>query len=123
MRNVYFLGLKPWAEIPEYFNNFDVFYIPYNLNKYTVEGCFPVKYFEGLAAGLPTVVTNMPAYQGFNPDGYIAKTDDEFVEMIKRAYEEDNIEKQNMRKKIASENSWSGKVDKQLKLINEKFNK
>lgn len=123
MANVHFLGLKPWAEIPEYFNNFDVFFIPYNLNKYTVEGCFPVKYFEGLAAGLPTVVTNMPAYEGFDPDGYIAKSDDEFVEMIKRAYEEDNIDRQNARKKMAGENSWDGKVDKQLKLINEKLSK
>jgi glycosyltransferase involved in cell wall biosynthesis len=122
MKNVHFLGLKPWAEIPEYFNNFDVFYIPYNLNKYTVEGCFPIKYFEGLAAGLPTIVTNMPAYQGFDPDGYIAKTDDEFVSMIKRAVEEDSIEKQNVRKKMAAENSWTGKVDKQLKLISDKLN-
>lgn len=123
MSNVHFLGLKPWAEIPEYFNNFDVFFIPYNLNKYTVEGCFPIKYFEGLAAGLPTIVTNMPAYQGFDPDGYIAKSDEEFVKLIKKSYEEDNIEKQNVRKKMAAENSWDGKVTKQLKLIDEFFSK
>ncbi len=123
MPNAHFLGLKPWAEIPMYFNHFDVFFIPYNLNDYTVGGCFPVKYFEGLAAGLPTVVTNMPAYNGFDPDGYIAKTDEEFINMIERAYKEDSIEKQNIRKKMARENSWDGKVEKQIKLIDSWFNK
>lgn len=123
MANVFFLGLKPWVEIPAYFNHFDVFYIPYNLNKYTVEGCFPVKYFEGLAAGLPTVVTNMPAYEGFDPDGYIAKSDDEFVDLIKRAYEEDNMERQERRKEMAKQNSWDGKVEKQLNLINDALKK
>lgn len=117
MRNVHFLGLKPWEETPAYFNNFDIFFIPYNLNKAMVEGCFPIKYFEALAAGLPTVVTNMPAYHGFDPDGYVSKSDDEFVENIRRALKEDNRERQDKRKDLARHNSWDGKVDKQLRLI------
>jgi hypothetical protein len=63
----------------------------------------------------------MPAYEGFSPDGYIAKTDEGFVEMIERAYKEDSIEKQNIRKKLAGENSWDGKVEKQIKIINSYF--
>lgn len=122
MRNVHFLGLKPWEETPNYFSHFDAYFIPYNLNEYTVGGCFPVKYFEALAAGLPTVVTNMPAYEGFDPDGYVSKTDDDFIENLKRAIIEDSKSRIEARKALARMNSWAGKVEKQLKLIKKSLN-
>lgn len=121
MQNVYFLGLKPWEETPYYFNHFDSYFIPYNLNDYTVGGCFPVKYFEALAAGLPTVVTNLPAYEGFDPDGYVAKTDEEFIKLLKQSIDEDSKEREEKRRELARRNSWDGKVEKQLKLIKSKI--
>src|SRR3990167_6192368 len=117
LSNVHFLGMRKWELIPSYFAYFDAFFIPYNLNDYTVKGCFPVKYFEALAAGLPTVVTNMPAYEGFDVDGYVSVTDEDFIKNLKKAVEENSLEKIEARKKLASHNSWDGKVDKQLKLI------
>jgi len=39
-----------------------VFIIPYQINDYTVGGCFPVKFHDALSAGLPVVVTDLPAY-------------------------------------------------------------
>ncbi len=119
MKNVYFLGQKPWQETPNYFNNFDVYFIPYNLNEYTIKGCFPVKYFEALATGLPTVVTNMPAYFDYDVDGYVSKNDEEFIENIKKALDEDSSERIKKRKALARQNSYNGKVAKQLKVIDE----
>ncbi len=121
LSNVHFLGLRPWSTMPYYFAHFDAFFIPYNLNDYTVKGCFPVKYFEALAAGLPTIVTNLPAYEGFDVDGYVSKDDAGFVFNIERALQENSEEKINARKKLASQNSWDGKVNKQLMLINKSF--
>ena len=120
-KNVHFLGIKPWEKTPAYFAYFDAYFIPYNLNEYTVKGCFPIKYFEALAAGLPTLVTNMPAYEGFDPDGYVAKSDGEFVSNIERALKENSAEKISARKIMAHNNSWNGKVDKILNLIQGKF--
>lgn len=121
MKNVYFLGKKPWEEVTNYLNHFDVFFIPYNLNDYTIKGCFPVKYFEALATGLPTVVTNLPAYAEYDVDGYVSKDDDEFVKNIKKAVEEDSPERIKARKDLAKKNSWEGKVTNQLEIINEFF--
>jgi len=118
LKNIYFLGPKPWDETPNYFGSFDAYFIPYNLNDYTVKGCFPVKYFESLAAGLPTVVTNLPAYKNFDPDGFVSKTKDRFIKNIEIAIETDSEQKRSKRKDVARNNSWDGKVKKQLMLIN-----
>jgi|GEM_PF-582854 len=115
--NVQFLGEKPYEEMPWYFSQFDVYIIPYNLNEYTVGGCFPVKFFDALAAGLPTVVTNLPCYQDFFEVCYIAKDDDNFVRSIKIAVEENSAKKISQRQKIAQQNSWDNKVERMLSIL------
>ncbi len=122
MDNVHFLGMKPWEETPKYFNHFDAYFIPYHLEGYG-SGGFPVKYFEALSAGLPTIVTYLPAYKGFDPDGYVSNTAVEFIDNIKKGLDEDSQEKRQSRIDLAKQNSWDGKVDKQLALINEYFRK
>jgi glycosyltransferase involved in cell wall biosynthesis len=123
MHNVYFLGTKDYLEMPKYMAGFDVFIIPYQLNDYTVGGCFPVKFHEGLAAGLPVVVTNLPAYAPFADVCYVSKSYNEFSQNIRRAIEEDNDTKIKDRQRVAKENSWDGKVDKLLSIINSEFQK
>jgi len=117
--NVYFLETKPYEEIVKYVGGFDVAIIPYQINDYTVGGCFPVKFHEELAAGLPVVVTDLPAYTPFDSYCYISKSYNEFSQNIRRALEEDSPERIKERQKIAKENTWDGKVSKMLKLIRE----
>ncbi len=117
LQNVQLLGEKPYEEMPGYFSHFDIYIIPYNLNEYTVGGCFPVKFFDALAAGLPTVVTNLPCYQDFFNVCYIAKDDNDFVHLIKTAVEENSPEKILVRRKVAQENSWDNKVNRMLEII------
>lgn len=116
MNNVHFLGQRPWVSIPSYFAYFDVHFIPYNLNDYTL-GCHPIKYFESLAAGLPTVVTDLPACRLFDIDGYVSKDDETFIQNIKIGVEQNTPDKIARRKKLAYENTWDAKVDKILGLI------
>lgn len=115
--NIYFLGYKPFETIEKYFAGFDAYIIPYQLNDYTVGGCFPVKFHDALAAGLPTVVTNLPAYLPFSNVSYISKSYDDFSQNIQKALNEDNPEKITLRKEVAKENSWEGKVTKLLSYI------
>lgn len=117
--NVYFLGSKPYKILQNYVAGFDAFIIPYVLNDYTVGGCFPVKFHEGLAAGLPTIVTDLPAYLPFKDVSYISKTYEEFSSNIRTALIEDNDNKIKQRQIIAKENSWSNKVATMLALIAE----
>jgi len=54
--NVYFLGYKPYTELPDYLRGMQVGLLPSQINDYT-RGMFPMKYFEYMAAGLPVVST------------------------------------------------------------------
>lgn len=120
LSNVHLIGVRPYEEMPAFFAGFAGYIIPYNLNDYTLRGCFPVKFLDSLAAGLPTVVTNLPAYKDFSEVSYIAKSDDEFVGLVDKALKEDSPEKIRARMTVARENSWDKKVDKMLDIINSK---
>jgi len=115
--NVHFLGERPYAEMPLYFEGFDEYIIPYNLNEYTVWGCFPVKFHDALSAGLPTVVTALPSYKPFKDVCYIAENEEDFVRLIEKVLKEDSDDKTSQRKKVARKNSWDEKVLRMLNLI------
>lgn len=117
--NVRLLPEVKYEDQVPYYAYFDAFIIPYRLNEYTVGGCFPVKFFDSLAAGLPTIVTNLPAYELYQSVCYIAKSGEEFVTMIKQAVSENSGSKETLRKNIAKENSWDNKVEKMLRVIKE----
>ena len=54
--NVYFLGAKPYRELPAWLAGLDAAILPLRRNAYT-EAMFPMKFFEYLAAGRPVVAT------------------------------------------------------------------
>ena len=115
--NVYYLGPRPYEQKKYYLAGLDVELIPYQLNDYTVGGCFPVKFHDALAAGLPTVVTDLPTYAPFKDVTYIAKSSNDFSEKIELALKEDSKEKIKARQAVAKENDWDGKVAKMLAII------
>jgi len=122
-KNVYLLGTKDFTEIPKYLAHFDVMVIPYQLNDYTVGGCFPVKFLEELAAGLPVVVTDLPTYAPFSDVCYISKNNNDFSQNIRRALEDDSPDNVRKREIVASKNTWEGKVSEMLELVRKAINK
>ena len=122
LKNVFYLGVKPYPIKHLYMAGFDVEMIPYKLNDYTVGGCFPVKFHDALAAGLPVVVTDLPAYTPFEDVCYISKSEEDFSKNVKRAIQEDNADRRRARQLVAKENNWDGKVDKMLQLIESSIN-
>lgn len=118
--NIKYMGSRPFKTIEKYYAGFDVFIIPYQLNDYTVGGCFPIKFHDALAAGLSTVVTNLPAYAPFRDVCYISKNYDEFSINIEKALREDSSEKIKARQLVAKDNSWEGKIEKMLGFIDTK---
>jgi hypothetical protein len=121
IKNIYFLGHKPYEILENYYAGFDGYIIPYKLNEYTVGGCFPVKFHDALAAGLPTVVTDLPAYLPFKDVSYISKTSEEFARNAQKSLLEDDKAKIKARQEIARENDWDGKVQKMLDIISERL--
>lgn len=115
--NIYYLGVRPYKQKKYYYAGFDVDLIPYVLNDYTIGGCFPVKFHDSLAAGLPVIVTDLPAYYPFRDVCYISKSYNEFSENIKRALSEDSPDLIKRRQLVAKDNNWDGKVQQMLGYI------
>jgi len=119
LKNVFFLGTKEYSDLPKYLSHFDATIIPYQLNSYTVGGCFPVKFLDYLAAGLPTVVTDLPTYAPFDQVCYISKNPEIFSHNIKKAIDENTQSKERQRQEVAKVHTWEGKVSNMIHLIDE----
>ena len=120
--NVYFLGEKPYSELPGYLWQFDVCTIPFQIIP-LIEATNPVKFYEYISAGKPVVSTKLPELEEFQDICYLATSKKEFLGMLDQAVMEKKRESnQHIRKKrikLAAENSW----DKRVELLNEVFHK
>lgn len=114
-KNIYFLGLKSYKELPAYLKAFDVCIIPYKLNEYT-RFSFPLKVFEFLAAGKPVVTTNLPSLAELQNVLRVATGPEEFLKQISEALLEDNSQVEK-RVKVAGENTWDHRIDQLLSII------
>src|SRR5256714_1340167 len=82
--NVYFLGQKPYADLPGYCRGFDVALIPFVRNELTLR-VNPLKLREYLAAGLPVVSTPLPEIARYDGLVHLAERREEFIEGIEAA--------------------------------------
>jgi glycosyltransferase involved in cell wall biosynthesis len=107
VKNVHFLGRKPYIELPAYCKGFDVALNPFEINELTL-AANPLKVREYLAAGLQVVSTDIPEVRVLN-DCFFAVDHDEFIEQI-------NFVLNNPKSKAVisdgiSHESWDAKVD------------
>ncbi len=115
--NIHFLGEIPFLETPKYVAQFDVDLIPYVYNDYTIGGCFPVKFFNSMSAGIPAVVTDLPVFSMYKNVTYISKTNEDFINNIKKALEEKSSKKEQELVEVAKLNTYEIKVANMLSLI------
>lgn len=108
--NVYFLGNKNEAELPHYLSCFDVAINPQRLNEVTI-GNYPRKIDEYLAMGKATVATQTKTMEYFSEHCYLASNAVEYLELISKALEEDNLHKQNSRREFASRHTWENNAN------------
>lgn len=111
MKNIYFLGEKPYKDLPGYLAYFDVCTIPFKIIPLTM-ATNPVKFYEYLSAGKPVVSVDLPELHAYREDCYLGCNPDEFVALLEQAYnerEDENLIKRRL--KLASENSWDARVD------------
>lgn len=81
--NVHFLGGKPSTELASYPQHFDVCLMPYRMNDYS-KYIFPLKLYEYLASGRPTVSIPLPALAGLGDLVPVATGAREWGETIER---------------------------------------
>jgi UDP-galactopyranose mutase len=86
-RNIHYLGMKAYAQLPAYLSGWDVALLPFALNEST-RFISPTKTPEYLAAGCPVVSTPVrDVVRPYGERGYvaIARTPGEFVASVERA--------------------------------------
>lgn len=117
MPNVIFTGSKKINELPAYVAYSDCTLIPFQCNTLT-KSIYPLKINEYLAVGKPVVTTNFSDdIAEFKEVAYIANGHDEFLSLIEKSLQEDSPERQNLRIKVAEQNSWKARVKTFWQLI------
>lgn len=82
--NLHFLGPRPYSTLPSYCKGFDCAILPFRITDMTIH-VNPLKLREYLAAGLPSVSTDLPEVRGFSGLVGIAEGSDDFVQKLEDA--------------------------------------
>ena len=80
---VHLLGPRPYDRVPAYLQHADVVVIPHLVNPFT-ESLDPIKAYECLAAGRPTVATPVAGFRELGPPVVVADAD-RFVDAVSDA--------------------------------------
>lgn len=109
-KNIHFLGMKKYDELPAYIRHFDVclnIFRDGNLSK----DVSPLKFYEYLATGKPIVSTPQPdQVLGYADAVYIACGEEDFIAKCEVAMAEPDNEKRDVRIAYARECSWDARV-------------
>lgn len=118
--NVHLLGLRDYEVLPTYLKAFDVAVIPYRINDAT-RSVFPIKFFEFLASGTPTVISNLPALRQFYEYVQVAESADAFVDECEKALNGDTPVTRDQRVAVAARNSWESRIDEIMGHVDDKL--
>ena len=111
LKNVFFMGPRPYELLPSYLKAFDVCIIPYIVSDGSIFNSSPVKLKEYLASGKPVVSTPIPEVEKFAGIVEMANDKDEFVESIELVLRENSREKIEIRQRAVREDSWDAKAE------------
>ena len=119
IKNIHFLGVVTYDELPAYAQSFDVAIIPCMTNE-LIRNFNPLKLREYLAMGVPVVSTYFPEIDEFSDIVSIANNYDEFLHEVNLLVSNDNSEVIQKGIDKVSVESWEVKY----KLVKEKvYNK
>jgi glycosyltransferase involved in cell wall biosynthesis len=103
-------GRVPYQDLPHYVKAFDVCVNPYVLDG-IAEHCSPLKLYEYIATGKPVVSVDMPEAHIFGELIYIARSSDEFLQLVERAVSEnDGLAERRLAE--AKNHSWRGRFER-----------
>lgn len=109
LENVHLLGERRREELPNVLRGCAVGLIPYRHNRLTAS-IFPMKVYEYMAAGLPTISTDLPALRAV--DGVtIADQVDATIEAIETALAADTEGARRARSELAADHSWDRRLE------------
>lgn len=108
--NVYLLGKKNYDDLPAYNKAFDVALIPFVINELT-RNVNPIKFKEYLAAGSPVVSTRLPEMEKYENLAYLVDDNEDFVNKIQLALNDNGPLPLEERLKFIREESWESRLE------------
>ena len=109
-KNIHFLGMKKYEELPAYIRHFDVCLNIFRDGELSRD-VSPLKFYEYLATGKPVVSTPQPVQVlDFADAVYIAGDEGEFLKKCEEAMSEADSTKTDMRIEYARHCSWDERV-------------
>lgn len=115
VKNIHFLGRKPYTELPNYCKEFDVALNPFEISELTL-AANPLKVREYLAAGLPVVSTDIPEVRILE-DCLVGENHQDFIEKIEFALKNPKPRTE-ISDRIKHE-SWEAKIDELRSIMSE----
>lgn len=118
--NIYFLGRKPYQEVPMYIQQFDVGIIPHKVDQF-VKSTNPMKIYEYLACQKPVVSTTGGDVDIFKDLIYLTDDYRQFNHYLTEALSQDNDSLKQKRLAAVKEHSWVKRAEDMLNLIEQKI--
>lgn len=115
---VHFLPPLTDQDLFKFLTSCDVLTVPYALRTDTISITAPNKLFQYIASGKPVVSSNLPHLLDLPPSVLVkARTKEDFVQKIIKAFECDSNEQRIERHRIAYENRWEKRGEELFKTI------
>ena len=116
--NLYWLGRREYAQLPNYTKAFNVCLMPFAMNEAT-EFINPTKALEYMATGRPIVSTPVPdVVTNFSKVVKVANAHDEFIELCRQAVDEPHKFNVPGGLEMAEQNGWDvivGKLESHIR--------
>lgn len=109
--NVELVGERPYQELPFWLHGFDVCLLPFKIIPLTL-ATNPVKVYEYLSAGKPTVAVDLPEMAQFDGLVGVAHDNNEFVSLIRKGIDESSDgEMMERRQAFAAQQTWGHRAE------------
>ncbi|MBI5215669.1 MAG: glycosyltransferase [Ignavibacteriae bacterium] len=103
--NIHYFGEIPFTELPRYASAFEVGLIPFKVNTLTI-AANPLKLLEYMSMGIPVVSTNLPEVARFDSLVSVAQNNEDFVNLIGTALQDNTSQRNLIRRDEAKKFSW-----------------
>ncbi len=115
--NVHFLPPVSYQELPNYAAGFDVCVLPWDTKVTFTSYGSAIKVREYLASGKPVVISGLPEYESMSDVLRIARSRDQFLELVDEALQEEGTELAQARQDSVRDGTWDARAEWVSKLI------
>ncbi|MCM8813526.1 MAG: glycosyltransferase [Candidatus Omnitrophica bacterium] len=118
--NVFFLGKKPYDELPAYMRQMDCFCLYYDIDDPFNRYRNPKKLLEYFAVGKPVISVELAPLNRFRECIYIATTKEEFSGYLSKVIRNDPAEMKQQRIEIARAHTWecvAARIGKKIRAV------